>query len=117
LKNTILIALFALTTLTATHAQKGNSKRAFLESKVPEAARQCKVTITATAKDPATLEFAPTYEYGFGSALTRNWVFIDWNVRGKNTYGALLLHRVECSVSCNQKTDSCSFVGMSEPGL
>src|ERR1700722_12047326 len=108
------IALFvAMIVLGLSAKAPAEDKHEFLQSKVDEAANMCRQNITDTAKDPTTLQFAEKYNYGFGRVVTRNWIFIYWDVMGKNTYGALLKHSITCTVSCTQKK-GCSLIGTEE---
>ena len=89
------------------------SRTDFLQSRVDAAAQMCKSAIVATAKDPSSVQFDDKYAYGFGAVLTRNWIIIDWGIRGRNTYGAVLRHTMECKVSCIQGK-ACTFVDLTE---
>jgi hypothetical protein len=85
----------------------------YLQSKVVDAATMCRDQITATAKDPTSLQFADRYSYGFGKAFTKNWIFIYWDIMGRNTYGAVLKHQITCTVSCKEEK-ACSWVEMKD---
>jgi hypothetical protein len=96
------------------NAKKSKVDRAdFLKTKVDEAAAMCKSQIVATAKDPTSIQFAENYTYGFGRVVTRNWIFIGWEIMGRNTYGAVLRHSMTCTVSCTQEK-GCSWIGLEE---
>jgi len=95
-------------------APKGKiDRKEYLASKVPDAATMCHQQILATAKDPTSVQFADKYSYAFGRAITRNWIFITWNIMGRNTFGAVLKHEITCSVSCPPGKE-CSFINLED---
>ena len=104
----LLFTFLGSTTLNAKPKQSD-----YLEGKKDDAALICREQIVATAKDPSSLQFEDKYTYGFGNALTKNWIYITWNSMGKNTYGAVLRHVITCTVSCKQDKP-CSFVEMKD---
>lgn len=112
MKPSKILGLLVLVLLSVNCTAK-TDRGAYLRSKVDDAAAMCREQIAATAKDPSSVQFAERYSFGFGSALTRNWIFINWEIMGRNTYGAVLRHRMSCTVSCKQGK-ACTWVGIED---
>jgi hypothetical protein len=85
----------------------------YLQTRVGEAATMCHDNIVSSAKDPAALVMADTYGYRFGSVLTKNWIFIDWEIMGRNTFGAVLKHSIGCIVEC-APGKACKWMSMAD---
>jgi len=102
---------------TANEARKPNAsennRKDDLRTRVEEAAGMCRNHIMAGAKDPDSIVFANDYSYHLGSVLTRNWITINWEIVGRNTFGAVLRHRVTCIVSCAPKK-TCTWMSMGD---
>lgn len=87
----------------------------YIESRLNEAQSMCHDQIIATAKDPYSVEFLGDYRYSSGRSIFKNWIFIYWDIMGKNTYGAVLRHSMTCTLSC-PPGKACSLIGFDDQG-
>lgn len=91
----------------------GPDRREYLQSQVDMLVGACKQYIVGTAKDPSSVQFPSNYNYGFGHGLTRNWVLINIDAMGRNTFGAVLRHSMTCTYTCNQ-SKGCKLVSFTD---
>jgi hypothetical protein len=82
----------------------------FMNSKVPEVAGACHDAIINSAKDPTSVQFLGPYTASSGTGFNRNQMFINYEIMGRNTYGAVLRHLMTCIANCNQAKGECPVV-------
>jgi hypothetical protein len=87
-------------TPVATGAPAKQSRDEFLESMLDGARERCMRAIVATAKDPDSVKFLDDGGGAPGRALMRNHLLFDFEIMGRNTYGAVLRHTLHCDVPC-----------------
>jgi hypothetical protein len=112
-RSTTLVVLLVAAAGASAQTTSKPSRADYLQSKVSDATAMCRDQILASAKDPSSIQFPEKYAYGFGQALTRNWIFIYADIMGRNTYGAVLKHSMTCTISCKQGKP-CSWVSLTD---
>lgn len=105
-----LIALLLIAPMADASKSKSDDYRL---ARLDEAFMQCHDAVMASAKDPTSITFDPTYDYGLGRVLTKNDVFIYVKTWGRNSYGAVLRHSVTCTVEC-KKDKPCKIADVQD---
>lgn len=91
---------------SAEASSSDDAQRNYVKSQIPTVTGLCRNIIRVSAKDPDSLRFLTDFavvEYGKSS------MSIAYSVMGRNTYGAVLKHRMICNFSCSEKKGGCKL--------
>lgn len=113
---TRVVLLYCCVVLTDVSASAGDKIRRedYLRSKAQDAVGICKQQILATAKDPSSIQLPEQVAVYFGTGLMRNDIYVQADVMGRNTYGAVLRHQITCTIVCKQSKGGCYFESLED---